>query len=304
MTSSPLNTINGFDISSTHIYHAKSILDEKEIVNVGIQTLDIEENGFWNGVRSGFSQLVQKGKLGGENVIVCLPGEYAIIKKIKIESDESAVEETIIWELSQQIIGSIDEYVYDYQRVVTQNSDGLDEYLVVGYRTVAINRISQLIRANKVQPLVIDLDIFALINVFEMNYDDILSSPSIIVYSDFNKTKVILTQNGTFIDIDFIDHPSKTVDTQTFITKLTTRIRQLCSYNENFSDTAEPKVYVTGMYYSETEVLSGVADAVKNVEILDPFRKIRCNAGMSEEEIRKYGPQLAVAVGLACREID
>jgi Tfp pilus assembly PilM family ATPase len=64
------------------------------------------------------------------------------------------------------------------------------------------------------------------------------------------------------------------------------------------------RTYLTGPFFSQAEIAEGVIALLPNAEILYPFRKIKCNAGMDEQTLREFAPLLAVSVGLALRDVE
>lgn len=301
---SPRDTIGGLDINRSDICYTRCLPESRLIANVCIQPLEQGGDDYWNRVNSAFDDFLKEFKIPGENIVSSLPGEYAILKKIILEKDEDDIDEAIEWELSQQIIGSLDEYAYDYQPL-PENGDGdLRSYLVVGYRNTAVNTITKLLKLKRLNPIIIDLDIFALINVYEINYDDRKTIPALIIFSDPFKTKLIPTVNGIFYDIELFDHSEEIQSIESYVERLNESIAKLLAYNKKFAELRGMQKYLTGPYFSKPETAEAVLGKVKDSEMLFPFRKITCSAGMDDEKLRAFSPQLAVSVGLALREID
>jgi Tfp pilus assembly PilM family ATPase len=164
--------------------------------------------------------------------------------------------------------------------------------------------MTKLLKSKKLNPIIIDLDIFALINVYEMNYDDKLTIPALIIFSDVLKTKLILTVNGNFVDIEIFDHTEEMQSIEQFISVLNVTIKKVLANNTGFGDRGSIQCYLTGSYFSKPETVDAALGKLKNCEVLFPFRKITCSAGMDDEKLREFSPQLAVSVGLALRDID
>lgn len=297
-------TIGGLDINRTNICYTRCLPDSKLIANVCIQPLEVTTENYWESVHSSFNDFLKDFKIPGENIVSSLPGEYAILKKIILDKEETAVDESIEWELSQQIVGSIDEYVYDYQRLADTPEGDFQRFLVVGYRNAAIERISKLLKSNKLNPIIIDLDIFALINVYEINYEDRKDVPALIIFSDPYKTKLILTAQGNFIDIEIFEHAEQAQSSDGYVHVLDETMKRLLHYNAKVPKLNNTKAYITGSYFSRAENTETVLKKIENVELLYPFRRITCSAGLDEEKLKEFAPLLAVSVGLALRDID
>lgn len=298
------NTISGLDINSLNICYSRCMLDDKSIANICIQPLDLDIEDYWESVSTGLDELFKELKIPGEYVVSSLPGEYAIIKKILLDDDETDVSSAIEWELSQQLVGSIDEHEYDYQSLSGKTENNCKNYLAVGYRNTAIARLSKLLKKKKLNPLIVDLDIFALINVFEMNYSDSLSVPTIIIYSEIAKTKLILTCNGDFIDLEVLEHVNSEQSTDDFIQGLSDAIQKLTACNPELLKSGEIKTYLTGSNFYKSDITDVVMEKITSSELLFPFRNITCSAGMDENKLNEFAPQLCVSVGLALRNID
>ena len=301
---SPRNTIGGLDINRTEICYTRCLPESRLIANVCIQPLEIGADDYWGTVHSAFDDFLKEFKIPGENIVSSLPGEYAIIKKISLESDEEDIDDAVEWELSQQIIGSIDEYVYDYQLLNDNGGGDFQNYLVVGYRGTAVDKITKLLKSKKLNPIIIDLDIFALVNVYEINYEDRITIPALIIFSDTLRTKLIATVNGNFYDVEMFDHTEEVQAVESYIEVLNENINKLLAYNKKFAELGGMQLYLAGSYFSKPETVEAVLGRVKNSEVLFPFRKITCSAGMDDEKLREFSPQLAVSVGLALRDFD
>ena len=299
------NTISGLDINKLNICYAQCLLDDKSISNICIQPLDLDIDDYWESVSAGLDELYKGLKIPGEDVVASLPGEFAIIKKILLDNDEPDTASAIEWELSQQIVGSMDEYVYDYQSLT---GGGTEEkcrhFLTVGYRNTAIERMSKLLRKKKITPLILDLDVFALINVFELNYKEKLSLPTLIIFSEIAKTKLILTCNGDFNDLEILEHADGEQSTDEFIQDLNGAIKKLTACNPALFKSGGLQTYLTGSGFYKSDFGEVIMENIKNAEMLFPFRKISCSAGMDEDKLKEFAPQLAVSVGLALRDID
>ncbi len=303
MASPSEGTIGGLDINRTNICYTRCLPDSKLIANVCIQPIEASTDNYWDSVHASFNDFLKEFKIPGENIVSSLPGEYAILKKIILDKGDADIDGSIEWELGQQIIGSIDEYVYDYQPDLGQSAADFQHFLVVGYRTAAIEKITKLLRSNKLTPVIIDLDIFALINVYEINYGDRLQEPAVIIFSDPYKTRLILTAQGNFIDMESFEHTEQAHSLEGYIPVLNETMKRLLQYNARFSKSDSVRSYLTGSFFSQMQNTETVLKNISNAEMLYPFRKITCSAGLDDEKLKEFAPLLGVSVGLALRDI-
>ncbi|MBD3391204.1 MAG: hypothetical protein GF418_04040 [Chitinivibrionales bacterium] len=297
------NSISGLALSRDAVCLAQFLPEERLVANVSIQPVEEPGGDILDAAAGGLKDLVRAAKLGGESIVCSLPGEYAVIRKIPLDSDEPNIGEALEWEFSQQIIGSRDEYVFDFEKLAGTSQQGQDQFLVVGYRSEAVDRMSHLLRSNKLNPLIVDLDIFALINVFEANYDE-ASVPAALVIAGEKVSKCVLSAQGAFLDMETVAHEAEMQSPQSYGTLIEQGLGKLLACNPGVALRESLPVYFTGSLLAERDYADEVTKAVPKAELLYPFRKLDCGAGMPEEELRKYSPQLAVAVGLALRGAD
>jgi len=233
-------------------------------------------------------------------IAVSLPAQCAVIKILTLDSDEQDPADAVIWELSQHIIGSIDEYSIDFEPLRQQASASVQRYLAVAYRTAQIQKVVGLLKTNKVSPNIIDLDIFAAINVFEANYGEYLSSPALLVLGAEEKSDVILTQGGTLLDYDACRYGQTGIGPDDYGTVLSDYCGRLCGARGIIA----PPLYCAGPLFGHPEYMESLARKFPSARLLDPFRKIICRAASGGNDMSTLAPQLAVAVGLALRGLD
>lgn len=294
------NTISGISINYNYISIATADLDEGVILNMSIQPLDFDIEDVWERLDDGLTTLFEDMKLKGENISVSLPAEHAIVKVFEADPLEEDYDEFLSWELSQQIVGNLEDYVYDYERLNIPGENESNKFFLTAYRKSAVDKVSQLIKSKKQHPLVVEPDAFSLINIFELNYRDNLADPALLVYSEVGNIKVILTKNGHFIDMQ-----SKIIpEDGSWGEELKVLCDHILSVNNSVVQQGTLKVLYSGDDFSEEENVNVVKDIYPEAELLSPFNKIKNLSGWSDEDLQKYLPRLAVAVGLAIRDAD
>lgn len=298
------NVISGIDIESTYICYAQCLTEDRVIANVTVQPIEDDSGSYWDDVDASLNKFIPDLKIQGEQVVLSLPGEYAIIKKVFVENDETDIKEVIEWELGQQIIGTLEDmYVYDYEPLKHEVDEETTPYLVVGYKETAIQQTNKLLRSKKLNPVIIDLDIFALINVFEANYGEKVLEPAVIIFADTKKTKLILTTKGSFIDVEVFEHANEDQTFEEYNIVLIENLKKFLSYNTDIVGSGEIQSYMTGASFMQQEMVDIVTGSLSGSEILNPFKEISCS-GVDNEKLKKFLPMLSVSVGLALRNIE
>jgi Tfp pilus assembly PilM family ATPase len=242
-----------------------------------------------------------RGRLLSYNpsVVCSMPSEYAVIKLIPVDADEENTDETLRWELGQQIVGSLDDYVFDFEEVTSVFGDPTRKFLAVAYRNELVNRMAGMVRSVKMDPQIVDIDIFGLVNVFEANYRDKRNVPSLLVHSERTMTKFVLTHRGAFRGYHCFEHATGVYDAPAFAGLLSTEIDRFLAATGTAA--ASTGIYIAGSYFQQSTAREAFFEKVTGADILNPFREIKCRALIEEDQFKEYSTQLAVAVGLALR---
>jgi Tfp pilus assembly PilM family ATPase len=293
--------LSGLDIQSDYMSIAQYSLQENAVLSVAIQPFSVDKGGdSWECAEQELKKLKNKFKFYSPEVACSLPSEHAIIKHIQLESEETEVGELLKWELAQQIIGPIDEYSFDFQECTSEDGN-LKNYLTVAFRNTLVERFLILLKGMKLNPQVIDLDAFAIINTFEANYRERIYTPAVIVHGESEKTKIILTRNGDYIDMDCFCYTYESLNAETYSMQLQSEINRFLAMNKKIDCQPRVSLYFTGSLFSQVEFRDAVFAKMGNGELLYPFRKIGCRIAIDSDQLMTYAPQLAVAVGLALR---
>lgn len=294
--------LSGLDIQSDYMSIAQYSPQENAVLSVAIQPFTADNGGdSWECAGQELKKLKNKFKFYSPEVACSLPTEYAIIKHIQLESEETEVNELIEWELAQQIIGSIDEYSFDFQECVAEGNGAYKNYLTVAFRHSLVERFSTLLKANKLHPQVIDLDAFAIINTFEANYRERIYTPAVIVHGESEKTKMILTRNGNYIDMECFNYTYESLNADSYSLQLQSEINRFLALNHRIDVQPRVSLYFTGSLFTQMEFRDAVCAKMGSGELLYPFRKVGCRIAIDSDQLMTYAPQLSVAVGLALR---
>jgi len=294
-------SVSGLQFDSRYVYSAQYLPDDEVVTSISIQPLEtIDQEDYWDSVNSGLRELVQGVKLAGEQVIASLPGDCAIVKKVCLDKNEAMVEDALEWEFSQHIVSGTEDYSFDYEKLTSSIPD-CDEYLLVGYRNFIIERLKRIFKTSKLIPLIIDLDLFALINVFEVNYPEDKSSTVLLSLSDQEKTSLVATKDGGFLDYEILKHDNDEMTGLQLAELIKQGVTRIKNCNSDINESGFAKTLLAGNFLADKATQTEVIGQLKDCEIIQPFRKITCTVGMDEETLHQYTPQIAVAVGLALR---
>ncbi|HUF77034.1 MAG TPA: type IV pilus assembly protein PilM, partial [Longimicrobiales bacterium] len=145
--------------------------------------------------------------LKAADVVTAIGGHDVIIKKIEMDRmKEGDAREVIRWEAEQHVPFDIKSVELDFQ-ILDPGADGLQMQvlLVAAKRELVDNKVGLLQDAG-VNPVVIDVDAFALHNAFEHNYPNSLDGIIALVNVGHETTNVNILEDGVPIltrDIPF-----------------------------------------------------------------------------------------------------
>ena len=277
---------------------------------------------------------IKNTKFGGS-----LSGHSVIIKKIQLPSmTEAELAESIQWEAEQYIPFDINDVNLDYVVLDTGGSDMMDVLLVAVKRDRINDYTSVIVQAGK-EPVLVDVDVFAVQNAFESNYSSRGETVALVnVGASVMNINVLHDGNSVFWrDVAFGGNLYTEAIQREF--NLPREDAEKLKLGEELGQVS--KAQIDGVLGAASEdlaaelqktidffvatssvdrldrvMLSGGGALVANlesilqerfqvnVELLNPFRNIRYNeSDFDPDWINSNAPAMAVAVGLAIRTV-
>ncbi|MDP2957916.1 MAG: type IV pilus assembly protein PilM [Longimicrobiales bacterium] len=151
--------------------------------------------------------LFQEMGVKGAEVVTAIGGHDVIIKKIQMDRmKESDAREVIRWEAEQHVPFDIKSVELDFQ-ILNPHEEGMQmEVLLVAAKRELVDNKVGLLQDAGINPIIIDVDAFALHNAFEHNYPDSRDGIIALVNVGHETTNVNILENGVPIltrDIPF-----------------------------------------------------------------------------------------------------
>jgi type IV pilus assembly protein PilM len=126
-----------------------------------------------------------------KQITASIAGSSVIIKHIAIPITKPAeVEDQVYWEAEQYIPFSISEISLDYEVVRENNGEGKMDILLVAAKKDFIEKRLAAVRETGLEPAVLEVDAFALANVYWENYDMAPESSVVLVDVGASLTKI------------------------------------------------------------------------------------------------------------------
>lgn len=281
----------------------------------------------------------EKHHIKATEVIASVPGPAVIVKRATFPAQSpQELEETILFEAGNFIPESLDDVNLDYQ--VLNKNLGADsvEVLLVAVRKDVLNSYVTAISKAGLVPVVVDVDYFALENMFEVNYPsnaeevialinigaryssiNILKGKQSIFTSDApvggrELTQALVRELGLNSDQAEVvkmkgqkERKDRKEEIEKIIAVTTEHLLDEIQHVLSFFWTGSVEEQISAAYVSGgTAQLPGLASLMSErlqipVEISNPFRQINISRQADERFIRQNAPTLAVSVGLATR---
>ncbi len=123
-------------------------------------------------VADAIHRIFTTSKIKNKQVCTSLSGHSVIVKKISLPHQQGEdVNETIRWESEQYIPYAITDVNLDYQIVAEHPESGTLEVLLVAVKKEKISERTEVITMAGKNPAIVDVDAFAMLNAYEVNYN-------------------------------------------------------------------------------------------------------------------------------------
>jgi len=282
--------------------------------------------------------LVATHGIQAREVITAVPGPAVIVKKVIMPATTGgAMDAAVLAEAAHLIPDSLDNVTLDYQVIDWMEAGNKMEVLVVAVKKEIINSYTDAIRAAGLEPILVDVDYFALENMFELNYDPADGHPVALVnvgarYSSINILKggrSTFTGDVPIGGAEYTDAISRQLGVspeeaealklgksardadgsavEPVLGSVTEFIVEEIQRALSFFWTAATDEPLGGIVLSGgTARTAGLSNLLAerlgcSVEVASPFRRLTVDRGVNRDLLQASGPALAVTVGLATR---
>ncbi|MGQ4809720.1 Cell division protein FtsA [Candidatus Entotheonellaceae bacterium PAL068K] len=291
--------------------------------------------------------LVRMEKIKTKRVATAISGQAVIVKKIRVpQMTEKELVENIQWEAAQHIPFEISEVNIDFQILPAlenseDNPDDQIDVLLVAARKSNVDDYTSLLVESGLHPIVVDADMFALENEYEINNE---LEDNVVALVDIGASTMninILKHNMTIFQRDIaiggnnytaaiqkelnlayeqaealkmgVGFTAK-IGKEKILSLMAETSEELCeemqrSFEFFRSTTAEQDIHKM--------VISGGCARIRGleqflrhrlrltVEVADPFQNLKCNEKVFDPEyLQAMAPVAAVGVGLALRRMN
>ena len=343
-------SVAGLDIgsSSIKVVELDGKMNSLSLLGLGFENLpgDTVVDGQimeLNAVSAAINNICQDHQIKAGQVVTGVSGHSVIIKNIVLPPmSREELAESIDWHAEEHIPYDLSDVTLDYQ--VTGESADATRVLIAACKRERIDSLKQAIQLAGKQPVVIDVDTFALQNCYEVNYqpDDTqvvtllnigASTMNINIVQGVRSlfTRDITVGGSQFTDIlqrnlgisfqqaealkrgvngnsDNVEEKAIEPLMDNVLDMVALEIQKTFDF---YRATAEDgvivqKILVSGGGSKLEGLHAGLSQRLElPVEVLDPFRQIKVDARKFDPDyLSEIMPEMAVAVGLALRGVE
>ncbi len=271
-------------------------------------------------------------------VITAVPGPAVIIKRVTLPAQSAReLENTILFEAGNFIPEDLENVNLDYQITDYLDDGKRMEVLLVAAKKEIVASYSDTIRSAGLNPAVIDVDYFALENMFEINYEPVPDRAIALVNIGARYSSITILKGGrstftgdvpvggrdisealvrdlsvTIEEAESIKagHASDKIDAEqatAVVSAAASALIEEIHHALSFFWTAATDETIDAIYLSGGVArMPGMAQQLSErvgatVEIANPFAHVALDPPVDTPEIRDCAAEFAVAVGLATR---
>ena len=340
----------GIDVgsSSVKLVRLRESRGNYQLMNIGILPLPAEsivDNTIMDSasIVETVSNLITSMKVKGKRVASSVSGHSVIIRKIMLSiMTEEELEASIQWEAEQYIPFDLSEVNIDFQILGPDAKDPsqMNVMLVAAKREYVDDFVAVFAEAG-LEPVVMDIDCFAVENTFNVNYgfveDEVValvnlgaSATSVnVLKGDVSLFTRDIQAGGNLIreelqkrlalsseeaeraklgsrNIESVDPESVDEVMADAIENLVQEVqRSLDFFSATSGDDKIIKIYLTGGVSKSQRICEELSERLGiPAEVIDPFRNIIVNdKDFDPEYLEAIGPMMSVATGLAMRKV-
>jgi len=171
------STVVGLSIGSSSVKLAELKKTGKSWKLLHFATANLPEDAILNrevsnpiAIVEAIKTLLNKVKLKNKNVCSSLSGSALIVKRFTLEStSKKSLQDDVFWEAEQYLPFNINEVIMDYH-LLSQTKSKKADVIFVAAKEAVLNSYTECIEDSGLNAKVMDVDFFALQNIFEANY--------------------------------------------------------------------------------------------------------------------------------------
>ena len=340
--------IFGLDIGSKHI-KAVQLKENKgvhRLERVGIASIEPElivEGSILDSTRvvEAIKELISNTDIKSKDVTLAVSGHSSvIIKRVSLpQMTEEELDEQIRFEAEQYIPFDIEDVSLDFQILAPSEEDNMMDVLIVAVKKDKINEYVTAVKDAGLNPVVVDVDAFALENMYELNYEVAEEENVALVNIGASMININILKGGvsvftrdssiggnlitealqreftiSYANAEKLKHEEAVEGvspedvTAVLHSSFEEIIGEISRSFDYFRDTTNyeniNEIILSGGVALTKDFAAALSERVGiEVNIADPFKNIEVPGTFDDEYLEKVAPIVSVAVGLAIRRV-
>ena len=285
------------------------------------------------------STLLEESQIADKRVITAMPAPSVFTKRIKMQKmDYDELDNNIQFEAGNFIPHSLDAVKLDYHIIGDAGKNQLD-ILIVAVKNEIIDSFLDCFSLAGLEAAVVDVDYFALQNVFEFNYPEYISKTTALINIGARYSSINICQGGQSLFTGDISVGGKLI-TDAISEELQVSVEEAEKYKVSQDSRGDHKVEVEDIIDRSIEQVasefnrqlsffwsaSGSDDGIDHImlsgggaklpglvdelsektglkcESMDPFRHVMCDTSFDKVYLKDLAPLMSVGLGLAMRQ--
>jgi len=197
----------GLDVGSSTVKVAELRETKKgyQLVNFGMVPIPPEvivDGAIMNSgaVVDAIRTLLSERKIKTRDVVASVSGQSVMIRKINMPAmTEDQLEEQIQWEAAQYIPFEISDVNLDFQILNPGDAEGNMEVLLVAAKKEIINDYATVMADAGLNGVVVDVDAFSLLNMYEINYPIMENEVVALINVGASLINIVVIRGGNYV---------------------------------------------------------------------------------------------------------
>lgn len=283
------------------------------------------------------SALLERCTPSAKRAIITLPGPSVFVKKLMLPKVPlKELSEQVEMEASSVIPHNIEDVMMDFH--VIGEEDGQLKILIVAAKNETVDSFMECFAEVELEPIIVDVDYFALQNSFELSYPALVSQTVGLVNIGARYSSLNICRNGQSLTTGDVPVGGNIL-TDALVDELGLDYREAesmkCAYDgEKFAHPELPDVIENKVDYIAAEInkqlgllwnasgedgeldrimiaggsatVPGLADELQDktgieVDIIDPLKGVRCSDSVDTELLKNCESSITVLVGSGIR---
>ncbi len=270
------------------------------------------EGVFFNHQQEVFQELHRKIGGGSGNTGIVLHSGMVLVKKfpIALAMDEDLIHKQLSWEASQLLIGPMDEYVIEYERIPFQSPEGNPFYVMILVRKSVVRALHKQVQKLDLTLRDVDIDVFCHIRTLLANYP--LKQDETSIIADIQNEEIILIciKNKEYYFSHRVplrdQHPaSKQQPPDEIVHIMMKELKRLIFGYKLGRSLEDMHLYLVGGDSVQPVAVALTSTVSAPVEIVNPFvRLMVSNQLLKQDELEKFPEKYSASVGIALKRAE